>query len=104
MRVARVKRRPSSYRYESCDRLLYTQYLAVMVARIVHIVLIILYYCVVIGVSDITHLITIIYIVYPENASVEPTEKHRGRNFIDAPLRCPYGERRDRQGNCREIY
>jgi len=87
-----------------CEGYQYTQHLHVMVARIVHVTLVILYLCVVISVSDITHLMTIIYTVYPENASVEPTEKHRGRNFIDAPLRCPYDEGRDRQGNCREIY
>jgi hypothetical protein len=75
-----------------------------MIARIVHITLVILYYCVVISVSEITHLMAIIYIVYPENAPVEPTEKQQGRNFIDAPLRCPYHEGKDRHGNCREIY
>lgn len=104
IRATAVKRRLSSYRYKSCDRHLYTQYLPVMVARIVHITLVILYYCVAIGVSDIMHLMAIIYIVYPENVSVEPTEKLRGRNFIDAPLRCAHHERRDRQGHCREIY
>jgi len=90
--------------YKSNDRHQYTQHLQDMIAHIVHITLVILYLCEVNSVSDITHLMAIIYIVYPENAYEEPTEKHRGRNFIDAPLRCPYDERKDRQGNCREIF
>jgi hypothetical protein len=91
------------YRYKSSDRHQDAQHLQVMVARIVHVTLLILYLCAVISVSDITHLMAVTY-VYPENAYVEPTVKLRGRNFIDAPLRCPYGEGRDRQGKCRKIY
>jgi hypothetical protein len=90
--------------YKSCDRHQYTQHLQVMVARIVHVTLVILYYCVLIGVTDIAHLMAVTYIVHQENISVEPTDKLRGRNFIDAPLRCPHDEGRDRQRNCREIY
>ena len=75
-----------------------------MVARIVHVALVILYYCVAISISDITYLMAITYIVYPENVSVEPTNKNRGRNFIEAPVRCQYDEGRDRQGNCRKIH
>lgn len=104
MRVARIKCWLDTCKHKICDRHQDTQHLQVMVARIVHITLVILYLCVVISLSEITHLMAIIYMVYPENASVEPTEKHLGRNFIDAPLLCPYNEGRDRHGNCREIY
>jgi hypothetical protein len=60
-----------------------------MVACIVHLTLVLLYFCVVIIVYDNADLMAITYILYPENASTEHTDKNEGRNFINAPLRSP---------------
>jgi hypothetical protein len=73
-------------------------------ARIAYLILVLLYLAAVGSccVCETTDLTAILYILCPRSTSTEYT--NRERNFIDAPKRCPSGERRDLHGKCKKIY
>jgi hypothetical protein len=74
------------------------------IARVVCLVLVFLYLAIVgkCCICETTDVKAIMNILCPQNISTESTS--HGRNFIDAPARCPPGERQDPHGNCKEIY
>jgi hypothetical protein len=75
-------------------------------ARIAYLILVLLHLAAVGSscVCETADLTAIMYILCPKNTSTESTFTNRERNFIDAPIRCPSGERRDLHGKCKKIF
>lgn len=76
------------------------------ISRLMYLVLVLLCLALVAKccICDVKDMAAIMSILCPENVRTESVNSNSGRNFIQAPGRCPSGERRDPRGRCKELY